>query len=114
MSSPTRPAASVPASTAARTLPTSPRTIVVTYAPPIWIVLTTSTLAALHIASVASTRPTQPLVSTRPSAEPYEPFPSSAIGGFSGESVCVCIDLPFDRSGRRSCALLLGHHPAQL
>src|SRR4051794_7892519 len=48
--SPTRPAASAPASTAARTLPTSPRTIVVTNAPPIWIVFTISTLAALHIA----------------------------------------------------------------
>src|SRR5690349_24681443 len=73
-SSPTRPAASAPASTAARTLPTSPRTIVVTKAPPIWIVLTTSTLAALHIASVASTRPTQPLVSIIPRALPKEPL----------------------------------------
>src|SRR5215212_8906696 len=80
ISSPTRPAASAPASTAAFTDPTSPRTIVVTNAPPIWIVLTTSTLAALHIASVASTRPTQPLVSIRPSALPNAfPFPS-AIG----------------------------------
>src|SRR5580704_12672482 len=68
-SSPTRPAASAPASTAAFTLPTSPRTIVVTKAPPIWIVLMISTLAALHMASVASTRPTQPLVSISPSAK---------------------------------------------
>jgi hypothetical protein len=68
INSPTRPAASAPASTAAFTLPTSPRTIVVTKAPPIAIDLTTSTLAALHIASVASTRPTQPLVSIMPRA----------------------------------------------
>ena len=40
ISSPTLPAAAAPASTAAFTLPTSPLTIVVTYAPPIWIVLT--------------------------------------------------------------------------
>src|SRR5215207_2935737 len=80
ISSPTRPAASAPASTAALTLPTSPRTIVVTKAPPIWMVFTTSTLAALHIASVASTRPTQPLVSIKPRACPKLPFPVSAIG----------------------------------
>src|SRR4051812_4491060 len=79
MSSPTRPAASAPASTAAFTLPTSPRTIVVTNAPPMPMVLTTSTLAALHIASVASTRPTQPLVSIMPSAVPKEPLPISAM-----------------------------------
>src|SRR5689334_11635707 len=74
-SSPTRPAASAPASTAAFTLPTSPRTMVVTNAPPIWIVFTTSTLAALVIASVASTSATQPLVSIIPSACPYAPLP---------------------------------------
>src|SRR4051794_2689598 len=74
-SSPTRPAASDPASTAAFTLPTSPRTIVVTNAPPIWIVLTTSTFAALSIASVASTDPTHPLVSIKPSAVPLIPLP---------------------------------------
>src|SRR5438105_421961 len=62
---------------AAFTLPTSPRTMVVTYAPPIWIVLMTSTLAALHIASVASTRPVHPRVSIRPRAWPYELLPSA-------------------------------------
>src|SRR5580700_3892544 len=81
-SSPTFPAASAPASTAALTLPTSPRTIVVTNAPPIWIVLTNSTLAALHMASVASTRPTQPLVSIRPKALPKEPLEDSDIEHF--------------------------------
>src|SRR5213080_1220590 len=87
INSPTRPAASLPASTAAFTLPTSPRTIVVTNAPPIWIVFTSSTLAALHIASVASTSPTQPLVSISPKALPQEPFlllPSFSAMAFSG------------------------------
>src|SRR5687768_16820597 len=134
ISSPTRPAASAPASTAALTLPTSPRTIVVTKAPPIWIVFTTSTLAALHIASVASTRPTQPLVSIRPSAFPNEPFPFpsgivlSLVRGPS--SVVRCNRqrttdngqtrlLPPARHNpairrRRRRLLRLRHHPAQL
>jgi hypothetical protein len=58
ISSPTRPAASAPASTAALTLPTSPLTMTVMKAPPIWSWLTSWTLAALAIASVASTLPT--------------------------------------------------------
>src|ERR1700733_8190309 len=36
------------------------------------MVLTTSTFAALHIASVASTKPVKPLVSIRPRAVPNE------------------------------------------
>src|ERR1019366_8158258 len=67
-SSPTTLAAAAPASTAARTLPTSPRTIAVTYPPPICTVFTSSTLAALTIASHASTRPTRPRVSINPIA----------------------------------------------
>src|SRR5262245_20391115 len=68
-SSPTCWAAWAPASTAARTLPTSPCTIVVTKAPPIPTRLTICTLAAFAIASVASTRPTSPLVSINPIAD---------------------------------------------
>src|SRR4051812_29024185 len=134
-SSPTRPAASLPASTAARTLPTSPRTIVVTNAPPIWIVLTISTLAALVIASVASTSATQPFVSTNPRALPYEPFSSAiAVSNSKGttdghrctriqmndlcSSVFICgfISLPCARCSRRDARadLALGHHSAQL
>src|SRR3954470_24833114 len=81
-SSPTRLAASAPASTAARTLPTSPRTIVVTNAAPMPTRPTRLTLAALSIASVASMTPTRPLVSTRPSASPFRPPPEAPLGLF--------------------------------
>ena len=67
-SSPTCWAALAPASTAARTLPTSPCTTVATKALPMLIRLRIFTLAALAIASVASTRPTSPLVSRIPIA----------------------------------------------
>src|SRR5208283_814190 len=69
-SSPTRLAASAPASTAARTLPTSPRTSVVTNPPPTCTRPPRWTFAALSIASVASITPTSPLVSINPSASP--------------------------------------------
>ena len=65
---PTRSAAAAPASTAAFTAPTSPRTITVTRPEPIFSLPTSSTLAALSIASAASIAPTRPLVSTIPNA----------------------------------------------
>src|SRR5689334_7828657 len=74
-SSPTRLAASAPASTAARTLPTSPRTTVVTNPPPTCTRPPRLTLAALSMASVPSIIPTRPLVSIRPRASPLNPLP---------------------------------------
>src|SRR5262249_13435469 len=68
MRSPLAVAAWAPASTAARTEPTSPRTKVVTKAPPICTWPASVTLAALHMASVAAMVAIKPLVSTRPSA----------------------------------------------
>src|SRR5438270_8377678 len=67
-SSPCWLAALEPASTAARTEPTSPRTSVVTYAPPICTWPARVTLAALHMASVAAMVAIRPLVSIRPRA----------------------------------------------
>src|SRR5215470_12486813 len=72
-SSPTRRAAAAPASVAALTAPTSPRTRTVTYPAPMYSLPTSTTLAALTIASAASTEPISPRVSTMPSA-------SDAIG----------------------------------
>ena len=69
-SSPLALAAWAPASTAARTEPTSPRTNVVTKALPICTWPASVTLAALHIASVAAMVAIRPLVSIRPSASP--------------------------------------------
>src|SRR5512147_2439694 len=67
-SSPTRLAAAAPASVAAFTAPTSPRTITVTYPPPTYSLPMRVTFAALTIASAASIAPTRPLVSTIPNA----------------------------------------------
>src|SRR6266581_7942482 len=67
-SSPTFAAALDPASTAALTLPTSPLHNTVISPPPIGMVLTRPTLAALTIASLASTLPTYPFVSIIPNA----------------------------------------------
>src|SRR5436190_19255334 len=85
-SSPCWLAAWAPASTAARTLPTSPRTNVVTNAPPICTCPASVTLAALHIASVAAIVAIRPLVSIRPSASPlpFRPLPI-AIGSLSSK-----------------------------
>src|SRR5262249_17022885 len=67
--SPIREAASAPASTAARTLLTSPRTITLTTPPSSLMTwLASSTLAAFSIASTALIRPTRPSVSIRPRA----------------------------------------------
>ena len=66
--SPALPAATAPASVAAFTAPTSPRTMTVTRPPPISRWPSTCTLAALTMASAASMAPTRPLVSISPSA----------------------------------------------
>src|SRR6185436_7643182 len=67
-SSPTRRAAAAPASVAALTAATSPRTIAVTKPAPIFSYPIRVTLAALTIASAASIIATSPLVSIIPSA----------------------------------------------
>src|SRR5258708_39543301 len=67
-SSPTLAAAFDPASTAAFTLPTSPRASTVINPPPMEIVFTRLTFAALTMASLASTLPTYPRVSIIPNA----------------------------------------------
>src|SRR5262249_50285776 len=66
--SPTLAAALDPASTAALTLPTSPLHSTVIRPPPIGMVFTRLTLAALTMASLASTLPTYPFVSIIPNA----------------------------------------------
>src|SRR6202008_1975556 len=67
-SSPTRRAAAAPASVAAFTAPTSPRTITVTYPEPMYSFPMRMTLAALTMASAASIEATRPLVSIIPNA----------------------------------------------
>src|SRR5687768_113516 len=67
-SSPTRRAAAAPASVAAFTAATSPRTIAVTKPAPIFSYPTSVTFAAFTIASAASIIATRPFVSTIPSA----------------------------------------------
>src|SRR5439155_10051326 len=90
-----------------------PRTIVVTNAPPIWIVLTTSTLAALVIASVASTSAVQPLVSIIPIASAM--VFSGRVGIAHLWKRWAVPTLLFHGGGGASARrLLLGHHRAQL
>src|SRR5262245_14564736 len=67
-SSPTRRAAAAPASVAAFTAPTSPRTMTVTYPAPMYSFPISATLAAFTIASAASTDPMRPFVSMSPRA----------------------------------------------
>src|SRR5688500_11774449 len=76
-SSPTRRAAAAPASVAALTAATSPRTIAVTYPAPIFSHPTRVTLAAFTIASAASIMATRPFVSTMPSASPMQCLPGA-------------------------------------
>src|SRR5262245_59235580 len=85
-SSPLALAAWAPASTAARTEPTSPRTKVVTKALPICTWPASVMLAALHIASVAAMVAIRPLVSTRPRASWLLPLRRAfvAMNGFLG------------------------------
>ncbi len=79
-SSPTRRAAAAPASVAAFTEPTSPRTIAVTRPASTFCHPTNTTFAALHMASAASIIPTRPRVSTMPSASPISsPLRRSAM-----------------------------------
>src|SRR5687768_3193848 len=73
-SSPTRRAAAAPASVAAFTEPTSPRTIAVTRPASTFCQPTNTTFAALTIASAASIMPTRPRVSTMPIASPLISF----------------------------------------
>src|SRR5688572_20625266 len=84
MSSPTRRAAAAPASVAAFTDPTSPRTIAVTSPASTFCQPTKTTFAALTMASAASIMPTKPRVSIRPSASPISgvSFPSATSGPF--------------------------------
>ncbi|CYU65433.1 Uncharacterised protein [Streptococcus suis] len=67
-SSPTRCAAAAPASVAALTAPTSPRTKTVTKPPPTCSFPIKVTLAAFTIASAASIDPINPFVSIIPNA----------------------------------------------
>ena len=69
--SPTFFAAAAPASVAAFTAPTSPRTMTVTYPEPIFSYPMRCTLAAFTMASAASMAPTRPRVSMSPSASPF-------------------------------------------
>src|SRR5436190_23829531 len=79
MSSPTRRAAAAPASVAAFTDPTSPRTIAVTRPASTFCQPTNTTLAVLHMASAASIMPIRPRVSTRPRASPISRLSFSGI-----------------------------------
>src|SRR4029453_2446329 len=71
-SSPTRRAGAAPASVAAFTAATSPRTMAVTYPAPIFSHPTSGTFAAFTIASAPSIIATSPLVSPIPSASPID------------------------------------------
>src|SRR5687768_1948066 len=73
-SSPTRRAAAAPASVAALTDATSPRTMAVTSPASTFCQPTNTTFAALTMASAASIMPTRPRVSMRPSASPGSSF----------------------------------------
>src|SRR5207302_5903761 len=79
MSSPTRRAAAAPASVAAFTEPTSPRTIAVTSPASTFCQPTKTTFAVFTIASAASIMPTRPRVSTMPSASPISAFALSVF-----------------------------------
>src|SRR5215207_11004443 len=100
-SSPTRRAAAAPASVAALTAPTSPRTITVTYPAPMYSLPINTTLAALTMASAASIEPIRPFVSTIPSA-------SSVIVGrklpyCGGSNNCVTLFRPHEIFSRARC-----------
>src|SRR6266536_8295 len=80
ISSPTRRAAAAPASVAALTDPTSPRTIAVTRPASTFCQPTKTTLAVFTIASAASIMPINPRVSTIPRASPTSGRSLSAMG----------------------------------
>src|SRR5258706_9294431 len=79
MSWPTRRAAAAPASVAALTDPTSPRTMAVTRPASTFCQPTNTTFAVLTIASAASIMPMRPRVSTMPSASPISTLLLSAM-----------------------------------
>src|SRR5579863_2477746 len=110
-SSPTFRAAAAPASVAAFTEATSPRTIAVTRPASTFCQPTKVTSAVLTMASVASIMPTKPRVSMRPSASPEnvlvegigrEPLYQIGLEGLKGW-----------RAGRRFLRVLAprGHRP---
>src|SRR5262245_19478422 len=86
-SSPTRRAAAAPASVAAFTAPTSPRTITVTYPAPMYSLPARTTFAVLTIASAASMEPISPFVSTRPRASDISVSFACLAGVLNGVSV---------------------------
>src|SRR5262249_11793368 len=88
-SSPTRRAAAAPASVAAFTEPTSPRTIAVTRPASTFRHPTNTTFAVFTMASAASIMPTSPRVSIIPSASPTSRFDFSGIDG----RYCITLDL---------------------
>src|SRR4030095_14742862 len=77
ISSPTPRGAAAPASVAALTAATSPRTSAVTYPEPIFSQPTSETLAAFTMASDASIMATKPRVSIIPNASPIQTLPLS-------------------------------------
>src|SRR6266436_6519582 len=79
ISSPTRRAAAAPASVAARTAATSPRTRAVTYPEPIFSQPTSETLAAFTMASDASIIATKPRVSIIPNDSPIKSLQISQL-----------------------------------
>src|SRR5947207_3996257 len=99
-SSPTRRAAAAPASVAAFTEPTSPRTIAVTRPASTFCQPTKTTFAVLTMASAASIMPINPRVSTIPSASPTSRFSLSGIGSGDstpgGDGKLVNYDVAFD------------------
>src|SRR4029077_21076311 len=80
INSPTRRAAAAPASVAALTAATSPRTSAVTYPEPIFSQPTSETLAAFTMASDASIIATKPRVSIIPKASPIDPPTNRYLG----------------------------------
>src|ERR1022692_38693 len=99
--SPTRSAARCPASVAALTAATSPRTIAVTKPPPIFSKPTGPTFAALTMASAASTIATKPLVSIIPSASAMTSPLLYFLGLSIDELFADFARQPFDRGDRR-------------
>ncbi|EAL10486.1 conserved hypothetical protein [Listeria monocytogenes str. 4b H7858] len=95
--SPTLRAAAAPASVAAFTAPTSPRTITVTRPEPIFSYPTSDTFAAFTIASAASIAPTRPLVSIIPSALFIIISSSNWVYFSSSKWIQSCLGSPFTR-----------------
>src|SRR5262245_6772390 len=99
-SSPTRRAAAAPASVAAFTDATSPRTIAVTRPASTFCQPTNTTLAVLTMASVASTIPTKPRVSTSPSASPGLSLGLRISAGIGSETDAITTGTPRSQDAR--------------